>query len=58
VKNYFPNASHQVLLLSTNEEIIGKYHDDLKPYISHTFLLNHDENHGGTTVEHGYFQKH
>jgi DNA sulfur modification protein DndD len=58
VKNYFPNSSHQVLLLSTNEEIIGKYHDDLKPYISHTFLLNHNEKHGGTTVEHGYFQKH
>jgi len=55
IANYFPYASDQVLLLSTNEEIVGKYHEDLKPYISHHYILNHKENAGGTTVQNGYF---
>ena len=55
VENYFPNASHQVLLLSTNEEIVGKYYDKLIPYISQTCLLSHNESNGGTTVSEGYF---
>lgn len=55
IQNYFPNASHQVLLLSTNEEIVGKYYDQLLPYISHCSILFHDETVGGTTVQQGYF---
>lgn len=55
VRNYFPKASHQVLLLSTNEEIVGKYYDGLKPFISRTCLLSHSELTGGTTIHEGYF---
>ncbi|PNU18825.1 DNA sulfur modification protein DndD [Geothermobacter hydrogeniphilus] len=55
VKNYFPCASHQVLLLSTNEEIVGRYYEELSPFISHTALLCHNEKQGGTTVHPGYF---
>ena len=55
VRNYFPRASHQVMLLSTNEEIVGKYYDDLKPYISHACILDHNESNGGTSVQPGYF---
>ena len=31
IKRYFPYASHQVLLLSTDEEIDARYFDQLKP---------------------------
>jgi DNA sulfur modification protein DndD len=55
VTNYFPHASHQVILLSTNEEIVGKYHEGLKPYISHHYVLSHQESKGGTTIQNGYF---
>ena len=55
IENYFPNASHQVILLSTNEEIVGQYYERLLPYISHSSLLNHDESFGGTVVQKGYF---
>lgn len=55
IENYFPHASHQVLLLSTNEEIVGNYYKKLIPFISRTCLLSHNESIGGTTVREGYF---
>ena len=57
VERYFPNASHQVLLLSTDEEIVGKYYDSIKPYTTRTYLLAHNEQAGQTTIESGYFTK-
>lgn len=33
VERYFPHASHQVILLSTDEEISGGYHAALEPWI-------------------------
>lgn len=57
VERYFPNASHQVLLLSTDEEIVGHYHETLKPFIARTYLLAHSEQIGQTQIEEGYFQK-
>lgn len=55
IERYFPNASHQVLLLSTDEEIIGSYYNDLKPFITRTYLLEHNEEMGQTTLKQGYF---
>ena len=57
VERYFPNASHQVLLLSTDEEIVGQYHESLKPYITRNYVLAHDEQAGQTKIELGYFNK-
>jgi DNA sulfur modification protein DndD len=54
VKRYFPRASHQVLLLSTDEEITGNYYQTLKPSISRTYHLRFDEPEGRTIVENGY----
>lgn len=56
VERYFPNASHQVLLLSTDEEIVGDYLKSLEPYISQAFLLAHDGSTGGTSIQKGYFK--
>lgn len=57
VERYFPNASHQVLLLSTDEEIVGQYHEKLKPFITKSYLLAHNEQTGQTNIEEGYFQR-
>lgn len=57
VERYFPNASHQVLLLSTDEEIVGKYYDAIKPYTTRTYLLAHNEQAGQTKIAPGYFDK-
>jgi DNA sulfur modification protein DndD len=58
VERYFPHASHQVLLLSTDEEIVGSYHKSLTPFVARSYLLAHDETQGHTHVEPGYFSAH
>jgi DNA sulfur modification protein DndD len=58
VREYFPHASHQVILLSTDEEIRGSYLDDLRPSISRTYRLAHNDAMGTTTVEEGYLDVH
>lgn len=55
VERYFPNASHQVILLSTDEEIDEKLYAKLEPYISHKYRLEYDDRTGSTKVVDGYF---
>ncbi|MFT6862301.1 MAG: DNA sulfur modification protein DndD, partial [Akkermansiaceae bacterium] len=55
VTRYFPSASHQVLLLSTDEEIVGNYHKAIKPYVTRHYNLAHDEALGTTQIQSGYF---
>ena len=57
VERYLPFASHQVLLLSTDEEIAGDYLDRLKPWIGRSYHLNYDDNAGETRVVPGYFDE-
>jgi DNA sulfur modification protein DndD len=55
VTRYFPFASHQVMLLSTDEEITRRYYQQLRPSIGRTYRLRFDEGEGRTIVEDGYF---
>lgn len=55
VERYFPYASHQVLLLSTDEEIDEGHYRTLKPSIGHTYKLEYDDAKGVTSVKPGYF---
>lgn len=55
VENYFPNASHQVIILSTDTEIDKTYHSFLKGYISHTIMLDYIGAEGTSNIEEGYF---
>ncbi len=54
-QKYFPEASHQVILLSTDEEIIGKYYKDIEPYITKTYLINHQKERQASKIVEGYF---
>ncbi len=47
---YFPKASHQVVLLSTDTEIVGKDQRTLAPYVSRFITLKHDEARNRTVV--------
>ncbi len=57
IERYFPCASHQVILLSTDEEIVGPYYEALKPFISRTYLLDHHDAQGVTDLKPGYFSR-
>lgn len=56
VERYFPYASHQVVLLSTDTEVEGDLCSLLEPHISHTFHLAYQQSEGRTTIEEGYFR--
>jgi DNA sulfur modification protein DndD len=55
VENYFPRASHQVIILSTDTEIDKTYLASLKEHISHTIMLDYCGSEGSSNVETGYF---
>ena len=57
VERYFPFASHQVLLFSTDEEIMGQYLDALQPFIGRSYHLCYDDSTGSTKVLDGYFDQ-
>lgn len=57
VQRYFPSASHQVILLSTDEEIVNGYHETLKPFISSSFLLEFDPKKKCSSIKESYFNK-
>src|SRR5262249_8500079 len=55
IERYFPYASHQVILLSTDEEIDEQYLNQLAPVIGRKYLLNYDQSTSSTSVIPGYF---
>ena len=54
VERYLPFASHQTLVFSTDEEIVGGYLERLRPWIGRTYRLQYDDA-GITRVADGYF---
>lgn len=54
IERYLPFASHQVLLLSTDEEIAGVYLEHLRPWVGHMYELRYDDNSGSTRIVSGY----
>jgi DNA sulfur modification protein DndD len=56
LERYFPFASHQVIILSTDTEVDRAYFEMLKPHTSHSVhLVNHTG--GWTEASPGYFWK-
>ncbi|MBB3084698.1 DNA sulfur modification protein DndD [Geodermatophilus sabuli] len=55
LERYFPYASHQVILLSTDTEIDDAAYDRLAPHIGRRYQLCFDPATNATAVEPGYF---
>lgn len=55
VKNYFPTASHQVLILSTDTEVDEEFYKELSPDISHAYEVEYDPEEGRSIYHQGYF---
>jgi DNA sulfur modification protein DndD len=57
VQRYFPAASHQVILLSTDEEIIGRYLEMIRPSVGREYLLEFDDANRESSVKQGYLKQ-
>lgn len=55
VKNYFPKASHQVILLSTDQEIDAELYAKIEGSISHEYLIEYSEDRQTSEIWPGYF---
>lgn len=55
VERYFPKASDQVILLSTDKEIDEELFRVLAPFVGHRYELQHDDVADSTRVVNGYF---
>ena len=50
VDRYFPNASHQLLLFTTDQEIDKDYMSQLRPWVGKSYYLNYNDTTGETVV--------
>lgn len=57
IKNYFPYASEQTIILSTDSEIDKYYYDILKDNVSDEFTLVYNEESQSTSIKRGYFME-
>jgi DNA sulfur modification protein DndD len=57
VDNYFPYASHQVILFSTDEEVTPAYHRRLAPAIGREYSIVFDEAKRKSVILDGYFKE-
>lgn len=55
INRFFPNASHQVMIFSTNTEVDRQYFDLLKPNLAKAFSLEYDQATKMTIKKEGYF---
>lgn len=55
VRNYIPKSSHQVIVLSTDEEINGPYLQSLEKYVGKKLLLMFNEQTKSSIINEGYF---
>jgi len=55
IKNYFPYASEQTIILSTDSEIDKQYYDILKPFIGKEYTLLYNDETKSSTIQKGFF---
>jgi DNA sulfur modification protein DndD len=55
VKNYFPKASNQVILLSTDQEIDEDLYGKIKRVTSREYLIEYSQQHQSSEIQPGYF---
>lgn len=55
IENYFPKASEQVIILSTDQEITPQDYQALKKYVGKEYTLVYDEDTMSSSIHSGYF---
>lgn len=57
IKTYFPNASDQTIILSTDSEIFGEYYEALRENVGDEYTLCYDDDAKCTTIKKGYLME-
>lgn len=55
-ERYFPNAGHQVILLSTDTEVIGPEYEAIAPFVCKHYLIEKDTAQESSRIIEGYFK--
>lgn len=55
IELFFPHASHQMMIFSTNTEVDQQYFNRLRPDVAHAYNLEYCEESKSTVVKEGYF---
>ena len=55
LNNFFMKLKGQIIILSTDEEIVGEHRESIENAISDYYLLRHAENNGTEIVTSAYF---
>ena len=55
VSDFYPKASHQTIILSTDSEINYEHYKELVPYIAKSFVISYDSENGKTVIHDKYF---
>jgi DNA sulfur modification protein DndD len=55
VERYFPGASHQVILLSTDHEVDADFSQLLDDSVAHRYLIDYSEAKRSSSFSTGYF---
>lgn len=55
LNNFFMKLKGQIIILSTDEEIVGEHRESIADAISNYYLLKHAENNGTEIVKSAYF---
>ena len=55
VSDFYPVASHQTIILSTDSEINFEHYKELAPYVAKSFVISYDSENGKTAIHDKYF---
>jgi len=55
VRDFYPVASHQTIILSTDSEINYEHYKELVPYITKSYVIAYDSDNGKTVLHGKYF---
>jgi DNA sulfur modification protein DndD len=55
INHYFPHASHQMIIFSTDTEVDADFFTELQPHIRQAYHLEHEDAERATRVSEGYF---
>jgi DNA sulfur modification protein DndD len=55
IEKYYPSASHQIVILSTDTEVDDTYYKALEPHVARSYRLEYDQATKSSSASNGYF---